>query len=871
MASNNQDKQWDFILVTLHKGKIEAEAKAKDVDGIVNYTVLGDYDRLSIRMLKPKEGKAAEWFNDCNNVIGTMFDETVEISQKSALGESFQNLFAVKAISSSSSQKNFWEESEPYLFMTMLQFSDDSDVHVLEKALDKLKEYFKKNGCQDYYIYYSLDCCDLLIFIKSETYKNGVKIIHELKRSMPKLHYSYTKCGMKLETISKHSGDAEQIKGKITVCAVVKNFGNYEKWRAKFKRKYPDLKNSDGKVYSNVYARLGNEDICINIFNCSIEDIAGALVNGIFSSSEIANVFMRLRVHFDINDEEYQIPIIGENGENAGENERDNKYKGYFVDVFRNKFNDDKNKSRYERLVPTVKKALFEMLNACSHLQKTNFALDVQVCVKNVFPLFLEAMEQAETVACSEVAYNESIIKFIHGILSVVNGSLHADRMFFQVPGFNAVIYEFPSKLLIFYNAYMRVLANSLSPTGSEAGYRFLLAPDLYQRTGMIKFFDNEMLIPQRRLLKVRIPVEILFEPKALLPILSHEAAHYISDFRARETRAKFIIQMFACLAANDVLSHDDDKWSELIERMKNKKCYNPQNYSSEPLSKTVGNDIFGFINIKLREKLAEYSTDLKKFNADSDIKYYLTATKMFLRNETEKLFSDKKFIENITILVKKRINQLDGACLGITDIGNRCRDMVKYEHLIEKATKRIIDNKDDYINLLHQLVCESHSDLLMVEALNMGMEEYLKKFYDEVNRENGVDSTDFLNNRDATLERIVSIIKVLDWDIRTWHPDSNYKEFADVLKPYVENWGRDIKDYNLKFNAFPKEIIEYNVKYLSQCLRDINAPEVAFKDTRRIYKSIDNGIIEFMKVMKEESRKFNETVSLEYEKFLEN
>ena len=107
-------------------------------------------------------------------------------------------------------------------------------------------------------------------------------------------------------------------------------------------------------------------------------------------------------------------------------------------------------------------------------------------CILDVYDVFLQRLKSFDYCDNEKLPdYNDSINKVRHSIMSIVSGALHADHQFFQSQGFNAVQFNIPSKLLVFYMDYVSKLTKVLKDN-DEPIFKFIITPNLYLDTSCI-------------------------------------------------------------------------------------------------------------------------------------------------------------------------------------------------------------------------------------------------------------------------------------------------------------------------------------------------------------------------------------------------
>ncbi|MDR1733819.1 MAG: hypothetical protein LBR73_02945 [Oscillospiraceae bacterium] len=332
------------------------------------------------------------------------------------------------------------------------------------------------------------------------------------------------------------------------------------------------------------YRRLGSEDVIVNIDYAEGSWFFRHLLGTgfppgqepLFSPSKdgggnlFSKAFMRPRLHLDIGPR----PV---DGEQEALQETDHDAVSFDKQNFFTRYREacqttlrvDKEKEAqlhseiHKHIHDRLDKALCEVLKSIDHLDEDNFVPDVVDCIRYAFPLFLYKLQKYLSTANAAVqkngllpkeeyqAFNRDLEKYIQSLVSFLNGSLQADRIFFQVPGFNAVLYDAPAKLMHFYTAYLHRCAEVLAPSALKANdhnydstafaYRFLLVPDINEYMEITEFFHT----PDKRdteILAVYMPVDMLFKPERILFELAHECAHHVGDdFRNRKKRYRYL------------------------------------------------------------------------------------------------------------------------------------------------------------------------------------------------------------------------------------------------------------------------------------------------------------------------------------------
>lgn len=822
---------YDSIIITLYKGRYEK----KDERGI-QYRTFGEFDY--IRVLDApisQENGSVDYFK--------LWERTEETAQNLNVGESCHNLYAIGV--HTDDKDSFWEDKQPYFFMSLLQFKTRETNQIKERA-EKLDEYLKQRSedCKkfNYVLYYSLDSCDFVLFIKSKKYETGAKQIQELPlfpdNKKQCNSYCYSICGIDFDELLEHGQN--EIFEKIMICFVVKDVVSYQNWYQTFLEVFPPIEKGEIKEQRHInYNRLGNEDVCINILKCNIKAFIEQMRAGgcmCMQNSDFQKGTMKLRIHFDTQAYIDGLPLseTKDNGtQKMGENEC------FYMTEYQEKVNGEAKRQLY----PFVSKALEEVLRACSYLKKENFAEDVQTCIRDAINMLFikmnEFWEQDWTKGLhdNQIVYNDSVVKVVQGIMSIVNGSLHTDRMFFQSPGFNAVLYDIPVKMLVFYNSFVGQLVDKLNDNKSNKQFCYLLCPDLYLSITIQKLFDNKNEYPRRRFLLGKIPVKVIFEPKRLMQELAHEVAHCVGDdIRLRDRRWLYTVAMFAEVIATSILSPSDD------------------HNESEQILRNIYDKIGDERKQKMHEELTlcikkyfqkEFKTKAQKDEFD----YYQVKTVRFFE-----MYMKKLLIEDKQILLQTIENNLKQYYKSASrNIHEYIGDVSELVEIFRNNIEIIVANSNSVIRAIHTLTNESFADLIMCEVLGIDMDEYVDLFFNMHKEEINDPTAYFLNySPHATAERIVSVVRCYDkkiGELQSDIDDEDYREYKRKLMVY----SGECEDYGCEKlqKILPPAVIRNNMKYLRECRDKVKNECNGLGVLQQKYKTIVNeNIQESVKIL---------------------
>lgn len=816
--------KWNAIVASLWCGKYDNDF---DEDVIV-YRTFGNHDTVSI---SPVDGETA------TDVLNGMWDKTKFFSGNIKYGESIHNLFGV---AKSEDCDNFWEKKTPYLFVSEIQmnYKDGTEFKTqLNSFENELGVFLAEVGLkenEDFVFYYSLDCGDIILIMKTFQYTFGADIINKITIKSNFKHYSYSVCGIDTEMVLSNE-QCHEIIPKVVVSSVFADATNYETWLSQFKVVYPselDFDNSEilqNKELTKIIckneefvhlARLGNEDVCINIYNCNLQQFIKMMTdkNGVFSNENkvVTSTFSRLKIQLDVKFKDVKPSEVRTLTEGTS-------LINQLSSIWKSKLNIDVN--------PFVYKALIEVLTAIENLEVKEFAIDIQDCVRNVFPLFVDKIESFGAVVSEEhyvnEDFNKDLILFTTGLMSIANGALHADKLFINAPGFNAVLCDVPAKLLVYYTAFVQKLVNILNDSPSYQ-YRFILCPDLYLNIEVEALFDYNKSDSQ--LLKARIPVKKLFDPQILLMELSHEAAHFVeTDIRSRKERVDYLAAMISLILSDKLLRPIEfDVESELAttELEVIKSFFPDPNYTLGDMLDNEWKDLclifksalLTDVNIDDYESL--YLENLA-FEFKNRIQLFV-AEDILVEGERASFFNE---VYNVIVKGEVGFKQFDYILMLSRIMQRHLQQIVLNEY-------RMIVDRSCY------LLSEAFADLIML-YITKDEKTYLRNIFEAekniARKSNGqnVYPWDEMLISEMHFERIIAVLTVLGYDIDSLEnlaiDDDVFASFLRAIKNYANR-----NDYDIR--AIPYGVIDITIDYLKVCLGKLQSKESKISELRKLY-----------------------------------
>ena len=715
----NEYNDFDGIILTFEKGRISSWNRD---DSTKSFATVGDFDRFCVTPIS--------LMNSSSTSGSFISNYHIRLENKKNGGEedSSHHMFAFSMQPGSDS---FWAIDSPYTFVSLFQFGKDFEgfdegIKMVKQYLDmKVDEAKTKEGILfDYFLYHSLDISDIFIFIKTNQFNCGKNCITSMTNELKKDFYSYSRTGLSFDQLR----DSEDIIDKLVVCAVIEQPEEFEKWRENIKKKYPAANESKNTLYSDAFDRLGHEDYCLNIFNIKMADFVKEIETGLFSNGESGykDAVMRPRIIFD------SIHVEWKNVKSS-----DGKRNGFEQTLYEKYCSEDKDITRH--MQSCVRVALREMFAAAGLLQKTYFARDVVAYVNYSFESFISEVKTAnemldkiladtnkgvesddlDALAVSKLVFHKQLHAYVDSVMSIIQGVLHSDKMFFQVPGLSLSLFDVPSKLIIFYTAFIQSLVKALY--GSVNDFKFIAHVGLHPEMAVRRLFDMNKINQEKKgyLMVLQIPVASLFSPETFMPTIIHEVGHVLGDeLRLREKRAQAVLYTLTDAITDWFITGEKNGpegkpfTQKLYERLfkSNEQCdsfalfvYNQVYcFLDEYLEKAKKRSTTALYLKPLKDTLAAAVSDfIGPFNLDKLLNELIRKIQLDLQIQLQSVDEKEKILEALVVFTNAIRRTITRSLKGLSLVDNICECM-----------------------------SESFSDIVMLKVSGIEAIDYLKLFY---------------------------------------------------------------------------------------------------------------------------------------------
>lgn len=379
----------------------------------------------------------------------------------------------------------------------------------------------------------------------------------------------------------------------------------------------------------------------------------------------------------------------------------------------------------------------------------------------------------------------------------------------------NGLTYDIPLRLYMLYVSSLHLMAKVLNK--SDYVYRFLVTPLAYSRP-VTHVFDFG-LEPANRLISVEISRHQMFSPRAMLAILTHEAAHYIGLKEARKKRAECMIDMMS-VALLEILLPD-----YMIKDILKEYC----------LAVCDQEKILDDWKIRKKKYCIYFrkimSEELRSRNENRKYPYYLSGLETdFKEIISILLFDEKRYLRNLINEISPDIK----ICI------NRLKEGVVFFKILQRESEMLEENiqkemcmrkMDEIFSSLSGALKEAYADISSIKLLKLDPEDYLEAYIltESYNPQSGAISNILLNR----VALVYDIFKKNDvWDKKwksingnTWKDDSFLWMLKQRVDEYYSLWSMDVRKQDAKeslhgtkeFDPFVQmNIINYEKDYLN-------------------------------------------------------
>lgn len=320
------------------------------------------------------------------------------------------------------------------------------------------------------------------------------------------------------------------------------------------------------------------------------------------------------------------------------------------INQFRGKLADAMDKS--DESLCSYYQAMFQTLNTLSQYEQFSLSQDLFLTLIPSFNMFADQFSVAlGNPAAKQERIKDALCTFLEYANLVIYHTIHTDQIFLMVPGYSGTSFSIPIKLTLLFLWLSWKLTQILNDTGHT--YQCILTPVMESRpiTHSIDFGTDDL----NRLIAIKVSQRLLYLPRHLTIILSHEIAHYVGGtMRCRRARLKYIANLLAYYIGEQLLP------SEILADLHPDNAYVYQLYQQE-IMKALGRHLSEEINVfEDKEPYADECVKVLSKACKSWLVRQIDLRRSIILNIPEKLerelrHSESTYVEQMQFLAREQ------------------------------------------------------------------------------------------------------------------------------------------------------------------------------------------------------------------------
>ena len=593
----------------------------------------------------------------------------------------------------------FWATDAPLMFCTLLHLPLDSSP--MNEIMDDLSKWV--NGLEDVYAccYWTIDCCDLILFVKSHSFQSGTNAIFSLsndqlpdtKSIFLPISYAYTVWGIQHRYMfPKMNSSWDERLQNVQIRATVQSLPSFIYVVKK-------ILNEQGVEEKQYFCQglFGDQDISIHFPEIQSQLLL-TILQSLFLSLYENDVLIALHT---------QIGTDNLPKQKKPQEHETNIMRTAALNLLFEMKKLMKNPSTKAIWVTPV----YELLNKLVQMSDSGVYDDIffqlylpaQVFTEQI-RIFIQYSSEAKALENYQeriAPIIENFYLFIRGWHSVMHLSMRADVQLVQAPGRLPILYELPAKLCEFYASFTHLISSyyqSKQPLLATKDRSFIIVPRLSTRVSTRVVFNFDFP-PQKRLVFCDLPTSMIFHVSQAMVILAHEVAHFSGQSTCfRSLRLRKIVHCMAALICENIgiakrLGFTDQQKTTLIDKIYDK-------LHDESL-------------IKIEEDRSNRLIlfDIEEFD-DEGMGYQTEQC-----NAVESAMDDL-FVEPFSIFC----NEVISVCENVDRKTVRTETRKSIKEFFENDGKSLLSQ---WIEFLRELVFESYADCAAIFTLDLRPEEF--------------------------------------------------------------------------------------------------------------------------------------------------
>lgn len=444
---------------------------------------------------------------------------------------------------------DFWKDvSKPLLFVTLLNLKDTEQI---SRVVNRIRE---KYAGEEYLIYFTLDYCEAVIFLKCSTFRRCAELVFSLD-------YGLEDASQSAETEKPGEVDADNrqtlLANSLTLYSLVSEF-NFDAQGFQPEEKF------------GVYLRLGMsdakrvQDFCDKLkketretfesykYELSEKWILGRYDIGFFHPE--ANLrwivlaskllqqadsvqedegsrlpwykFHTFSILIPPPAENLQGRIAFHNSDNRALGKRMKRASARFADAYKMSCGR-LNILPDEVFIRWVDRASAQAVSFCG----SNMMSDLGICLVSQFLDFFayaQRLWSAEHLTNRQREQAEACFStFFSNILILVDGMNHTSRQFILTPPFRTIAFEIPPKVMAYYTAVTHRLIEAFDDSEGDEQYGFIISPKFARELDVRSLVLAENA-GENEFISIGIGEEWLYRLQHTTAVLAHEISHFV-------------------------------------------------------------------------------------------------------------------------------------------------------------------------------------------------------------------------------------------------------------------------------------------------------------------------------------------------------
>lgn len=803
------------------------------------YEVLEFFDVLEVKAVTGspplQEAYRQSRTNAANGISGTAYRQTI-LAFTDVVKKPCSHGFTRREIDA------FWANTKfPLLFTTLVNVESKDKLNEMEA---RVRELYPKGR---YLVYYTLDYCEAVIFLKAKTF-------HYCAELMFKLDYGGSK---------NSDTNAALLVDSITLCSYVNGF-DFAKDTSYYREKF------------GVYLRFGvadaekmetfctevkqmTQEYCGEKVSISKNWILGRYDLGVFCPKanlrwlrkvkELANsdgentapwhTVQSLSILVNPSKEQFHGRVNVRNETIQGLAQKMNCARKEFLAAY------EKACAKHEIPKDDVWiRWVHEASEQMVAFARSNMTTDLGICLVPQFLDFFtyeKAFWEEDQITPEEWDEAEEGFSLLFNNISVLVDSMnHSSRQFILTPSFRTVAFDMPPKIMAYYIAMTHRLIDALQDQGVKCGVT--ISPKFTRNLvvrSLVPFNPNK----KDQFITIGIGEESLYRLQCTTGVLAHEISHFVGDrFRLRPLRREclqksvmenLLVDLAERLQGSITKYYSDMSDQLQIDKLPCKMPYRYEFYLSAKLREQEAKKLLKILDEyeeksdKEKKQSGEYAREVKGWLAKLPYKLYNNPAlyaelfnflwKLLILDPdkgTTPLGQNAAVLEDcyngVTITKKSKTPALHDCCRTLETFSKQHVQEV-FDHMMSEYANSLGDT-NRYKNRVKQscdMFREAYADLQAILLLELTWEEYCALF----------------RGRDGTIQATVRPRLLVMALVHFSEDLKNRKTTSPILKeqnlPCKKIWAngdRTKQDAILAEAGFEPPLIHSLCDYLAQC-----------------------------------------------------